>query len=58
MFGHPAIAYMTALHTLEARRNAAQSRQQARRGQRARSVRLGSYRMTVSKEQRDVSDPV
>jgi hypothetical protein len=51
MNGHPAMAYVIAQQLLDERRREAQSHRRARTAlQRSRSVRLGSYRLTLTKE--------
>ncbi len=50
MNGHPAIAYLIAEHLLEERRHEARSQNLARSVPRARSVRLGKYRLTITRE--------
>lgn len=55
MNGHPAIAYLVAEQMLEERRREARSRHRAGPASRTRSVRVGRYRLTVTKEGADVS---
>jgi hypothetical protein len=50
MNGHPAIAYLIAEHMLEERRREARSHHGAGLATRTRSVRLGRYRLTITKE--------
>ena len=54
MNGHPAIAYLVAQHTLEERREEARSHQKARSRRKSRSVRFGRYRLSITKDVRDV----
>jgi hypothetical protein len=54
MNGHPAIAYLIAEQMLEERRREARFRHQAGSATRTRSVRLGRYRLTITKEAADV----
>lgn len=54
MNGHPAIAYLIAEQMLEERRRETRSRHQAGSARRSRSVRLGRYRLTITKETPDV----
>jgi hypothetical protein len=49
MFGHPAIGYMIALDRLDERRGTGSKGRERRTGK-ARSLRLGSYRVTFSRE--------
>jgi hypothetical protein len=68
MYGHPAIAHLVANSILDERREearayrnnraAARSRVAARPRYRHRSVRLGRYRLTLSKENPGVPRPV
>jgi hypothetical protein len=55
MNGHPAIAYLIAEHLLEERRHEARSQNLARSASRTRSVRLGKYRLTITREGAGVS---
>jgi len=55
MMVHPAIAYVTAIDTLVARRDETRNRLQAKSVRRSRSVELQSNRTTVSKKDRDAS---
>jgi hypothetical protein len=50
MNGHPAIAYLIAEHMLEERRREARSHHRAVSATRARSIRLGRYQITITKE--------
>jgi predicted ATP-binding protein involved in virulence len=51
MNGHPAIAYLVVQRMLEERRSEASSHRRSKEAaQRQRSVKLGSYRLTLSKE--------
>ncbi len=50
MNGHPAIAYMVALQILEEKRDEARSHHKAKTASRPRSLRFGSYRLTLTKE--------
>jgi len=59
MNGHPAIAYMVALQMLEERQKEARAHQLAKtasgaRTSRPRTLRLGNYRLTITKEVRRV----
>jgi hypothetical protein len=54
MNGHPAIAYLIAEHMLEERRREARSRHEGGLAPRTRSVRVGRYRLTVTKEAANV----
>ena len=58
MNGHPAIAYLIAEQILEERRREARSRHRAGSAPRTRSVRVGRYRLTVTKEAAGVSRTV
>ena len=50
MNGHPAIAYLIAEHMLEERRREARSHHRAGPAPTTRSVQLGRYRLTITKE--------
>jgi len=50
MNGHPAIAYTVALQMLEERRDEARSHRKAMTAARPRSLSLGRYRLTLTKE--------
>lgn len=50
MNGHPAIAYLIAEHMLEERRREARYRHRDGSAPRTRSVRLGRYRLTITRE--------
>lgn len=50
MNGHPAIAFLIAEQILEERRREARSRHRAGWAPGTRSVRVGRYRVTVTKE--------
>lgn len=56
MYGHPAIAYLVAQSILDERREEARAYRHSRAGVKARpghkhhSVRLGRYRLTLTKE--------
>jgi hypothetical protein len=58
MNGHPAIAYLIAEQMLEDRRREARSRPRAGSARRSRWVPVGRYRLTVTKEDADVSRTV
>jgi len=58
MIGHPAIAYIVAQRILDDRREEAQAYRRAKSVMRTRTLRLGSYRLTLSKEVRGVPRPV
>jgi hypothetical protein len=58
MIGHPAIAYMVAQRILDDRREEAQTYRRAKAVKKARTLKLGSYRLTLSKEVRGVPRPV
>jgi hypothetical protein len=67
MYGHPAIAYLVAQSILEERREEARAYRKNRAGARSsvadpgykhRSVRLGRYRLTLTKEISGVPDAV
>ena len=49
MNGHPALAYVVALQQLEEKRRLQRSHE-ARKLSKPRSVRFGSYRLTLTKE--------
>ena len=51
---HPAIAYVVAQQMLEERRNEARRHQLAKSARSERSLRVGRYRLTVTKEARRV----
>ena len=56
MYGHPAIAYLVAQSILDERREEARAHRHSRAGaqprphKKNRSVRLGRYRLTLTKE--------
>jgi len=50
MNGHPAIAYIVAQQMLEERREEARSHQRAKLARKPRSVKVGRYRLTITKE--------
>lgn len=51
MSGHPAIAYLAAMNILEeARQQPASRRPKQDAGPRRRTLRLGKYRLTLTKE--------
>ncbi|GEM_PF-2173189 len=54
MNGHPALAYVVALQQLDERRQPSPRRQTTDTAQRSRTIRLGSYRLTLTKEARRV----
>ncbi len=54
MIGHPAIAYIVAQRILDERREEAQAFRQAKAVMKPRTLKLGSYRLTLSKEVRGV----
>jgi hypothetical protein len=54
MYGHPALAFLMTEHLLEERRKEAVDHRLARSVGRARSLRLGRYRLTISREGRGV----
>jgi hypothetical protein len=64
MYGHPAIAYLVAQSILDERREEARAYRHTRAGGAPRprykhhSVRLGRYRLTLTKEARGVPRPV
>jgi hypothetical protein len=64
MYGHPAIAYLVAQSILDERREEARAHRRTRAGVQPRpryrhhSVRLGRYRLTLTKEARGVPRPV
>jgi hypothetical protein len=58
MIGHPAIAYIVAQRILDDRREEAQAYRRAKSVVRPRTLKLGSYRLTLSKEVRGVPRPV
>ena len=58
MIGHPAIAYIVAQRILDDRREEAQTYRRAKAVKKARTLKLGSYRLTLSKEVRGVPRPV
>ena len=58
MIGHPAIAYIVAQRILDERREEAQAYRRAKSVRRSRTLKLGSYRLTLSKEVRGVPRPV
>jgi hypothetical protein len=53
MNGHPALAYVVALQQLDERRRLEWSRE-IRTAPKSRSLRLGAYRLTLTKEGRHV----
>jgi hypothetical protein len=58
MIGHPAIAYLVAQRILDERREEANTYRQAKAVMKPRTLKLGSYRLTLSKEVRGVPRPV
>jgi hypothetical protein len=58
MIGHPAIAYLVAQRILDERREEANAYRQAKAVRKSRSLKLGSYRPTLSKEVRGVPSSV
>lgn len=58
MIGHPAIAYLVAQRILDERREEAHAYRQAKAVTKTRTMKLGSYRLTLSKEIRGVPRPV
>jgi hypothetical protein len=58
MIGHPAIAYLVAQRILDERRGEAHAQRQAKAVVKPRTLKLGSYRLTLSKEVRGVPRPV
>lgn len=50
MNGHPAIAYIVAQQMLDERREEARSHRRAKSAHRSRSLKVGRYRLTISKE--------
>ena len=58
MIGHPAIAYIVAQRILDERREEAQAYRRAKTVMTPRTLKLGSYRLTLSKEVRGVPRPV
>jgi hypothetical protein len=58
MIGHPAIAYLVAQRILDERREEAHAHRQAKAAMKTRTMKLGSYRLTLSKEVRGVPRPV
>ena len=58
MIGHPAIAYMVAQRILDDRREEAQTYRRAKAVKKTRTLKLGSYRLILSKEVRGVPRPV
>jgi len=58
MIGHPAIAYLVAQRILEERREEAHAYRRAKAVTKTRTMKLGSYRLTFSKEVRGVPRPV
>ena len=58
MIGHPAIAYLVAQRILDERREEAYSYRKAKAAMKPRTLKLGSYRLTLSKEVRGVPHPV
>lgn len=58
MNGHPAIAYLIAEQILEERRREARTRHRAGSAPTTRSLRVGRYRLTVTKEASGVSRTV
>jgi len=58
MIGHPAIAYLVAQRILEERREEAHAYRRAKAVMKTRTMKLGSYRLTFSKEVRGVPRPV
>ncbi|HEU5112220.1 MAG TPA: hypothetical protein VFU96_02815 [Acidimicrobiia bacterium] len=58
MIGHPAIAYLVAQRILDERREEANAYRKAKAVKKTRTIKLGSYRLTLSKEVRGVPRPV
>lgn len=58
MIGHPAIAYIVAQRILDERRQEANTYRQGKAAMKPRTLQLGSYRLTLSKEVRGVPRPV
>jgi hypothetical protein len=64
MYGHPAIAYLVAQSILDERREEARAYRHNRAGRKSRprnehrSVRLGRYRLTLTRETPRVPRPV
>jgi len=58
MIGHPAIAYLVAQRILDERREEANVYRHAKAVTKSRSLKLGSYRLTWSKEVRGVPSSV
>ena len=54
MIGHPAIAYLVAQRILDDRREEAHAYRKAKAVMNPRTLKLGSYRLTLSKEVRGV----
>ena len=50
MIGHPAIAYLVAQRILEDRREEANVHRRAKAARKPRSMKVGPYRLTISKE--------
>ncbi len=58
MIGHPAIAYIVAQRILDDRREEANAYRRAKAVVKPRTLKLGSYRLTLTKEVRGVPRPV
>ncbi|MET0565601.1 MAG: hypothetical protein ABW021_04070 [Acidimicrobiia bacterium] len=58
MIGHPAIAYLVAQRILDERREEATRYRRAKAVAKTRTMKLGSYRLTLSKEVHGVPRPV
>jgi hypothetical protein len=50
MIGHPAIAYLVAQRILDERREEAAAHRHAKSVMKTRTLKVGSYRLTLSKE--------
>lgn len=50
MNGHPALAYVAAMNMLEERRREARSHHRAKAVPKTRSWKVGSYRLTLTRE--------
>ena len=58
MIGHPAIAYIVAQRILDERRQEANAFRHAKAVTKTRTLKLGSWRVTLTKEVRGVPRPV
>jgi hypothetical protein len=58
MIGHPAIAYIVAQRILDERREEANTYRRAKAVTKPRTLKLGAYRLTLTKEVRGVPRPV